>query len=185
VARPPVADDPHLDLRIWGSAAGGASGGGMSIIRNPKDVIAGLLLLATAGMFALLTADLPMGTAIRMGPGYFPLVLSGILGLLGLLVLLTGLRYPDEGVPVSLAALPWRALVLVTASVFIFGLGIHPLGLGPSIGLAVFISALGSRRFHLPTALMLTAIMVAFAWGVFIKGLGLPLPMLGPWLGGY
>lgn len=160
-------------------------GDGMSFIRNPKDVITGLLLVATAAMFALLTADLPMGTAIRMGPGYFPLVLSGILGLLGLIVLATGLRYPDEGTPVRLADLPWRALFLVTASVFVFGLGIRPLGLGPSIGLAVFISALASQRFHLATALALTALMVAFAWGVFIKGLGLPLPMLGPWLGGY
>lgn len=157
----------------------------MSIVKNPKDVIAGLLLVATAAMFALLTADLPMGTAIRMGPGYFPLVLAGILGLLGLIVLLTGLRYPDEGAPVHLATLPWRALILVTLSVFAFGLGIRPLGLGPSIGLAVFISALASHRFHLGTALILTALMVAFAWAVFIKGLGLPLPMLGPWLGGY
>lgn len=157
----------------------------MSIVKNPKDVIAGLLLMVTAAIFALLTADLPMGSAIRMGPGYFPLVLAGLLGLLGLIVLVTGLRYPDEGTPVHLAALPWRALILVTLSVFVFGLGIRPLGLGPSIGLAVFISALASHRFHLGTALILTALMVAFAWAVFIKGLGLPLPMLGPWLGGY
>lgn len=157
----------------------------MSFIKNPKDVIAGLLLVGTAAMFALLTADLPMGSAVRMGPGYFPLVLAGILGALGLIVLVTGLRYPDEGAPVRLAALPWRALILITLAVFVFGFGIRPLGLGPSIGLAVFISALASHRFHLITALTLTAVMVAFAWAVFIKGLGLPLPMLGPWLGGY
>lgn len=168
-----------------GAGAMNCKGGAMSFIRNPKDVITGLLLIAVAGMFALLTLDLPMGTAIRMGPGYFPLVLAGILGLLGLVVLVTGLRVPDEGVPLSLAGVPWRALAAVTLAVVVFGLGIRTLGLGPSIGLSVFISALGSRRFHLGTALILTAVMVAFAWGVFIKGLGLPLGMLGPWLGGY
>jgi putative tricarboxylic transport membrane protein len=157
----------------------------MSFIKNPKDVVTGLLLVVSAAMFALLTSDLPMGSAIRMGPGYFPLVLAGLLGGLGLIVLVTGLRFPDEGAPVKLADLPWRALILVTLSVVVFGLGIRPLGLGPSIGLAVFISAAASQRFHLLTALALTALMVAFAWGVFIKGLGLPLPMLGRWLGGY
>ncbi|MBS7538629.1 tripartite tricarboxylate transporter TctB family protein [Ancylobacter lacus] len=154
-------------------------------IRNPKDVITGGLLLALASMFAYLSLDLPMGSAVRMGPGYFPLMLAGLLALLGLLVLIGGLRFEDAGEPLSLAAIPWRALGLVTLAVVVFGLGIRPLGLGAAMGLSVFLSALASRRFRLPTALLLTALMVAFAWLVFIKALGLPLPMRGPWLGGY
>ncbi|MFK8250774.1 tripartite tricarboxylate transporter TctB family protein [Ancylobacter terrae] len=154
-------------------------------VRNPKDIVAGLLLIGLAAWFALMTTDLPMGTAMRMGPGYFPLLLSGVLGVLGIIVLVTGLRFPDEGAPVQLSELPWRALAAVTIAVVVFGLGVRTLGLGPAIGLSVFISALGSRKFHIVTALILTAIMVLFAWGVFVKALGLPLPMLGPLLGGY
>ncbi|MCK0196839.1 tripartite tricarboxylate transporter TctB family protein [Ancylobacter sp. 6x-1] len=154
-------------------------------VRNPKDVGAGILLIGLAAMFGILSLDLPMGSAVRMGPGYFPLVLSGILGVLGLIVFIGGLRFADEGEPIRLAALPWRGLVLVTLAVVVFGVGIRPLGLGPAMGLAVFISAMASRRFHLASALAMTGLMVLFAWAVFIKGLGLPLPMLGPLLGGY
>lgn len=156
------------------------------LVKSPKDVATGVLLIVLAAFFAWQALDLPMGRAIRMGPGYFPMILAGILALLGLVVLGTGLaaRTPDEA-PIDIAHWPWRALALVTLAVVIFGLGIRPLGLGPSMGLAVFISAMASQKFSLVTGLISAVIMVAFSWAVFIKGLGLPLPMLGPWLGGY
>ncbi|MEP9353906.1 tripartite tricarboxylate transporter TctB family protein [Xanthobacter sp. KR7-65] len=153
----------------------------MNIIRNPKDVLSGLLFIALALLFGWQTADLPMGTAVRMGPGYFPLVLSGLLGLLGIIVVFNGLRTPGE-MPTGIA---WRALIIITFSVVFFGFAVRPLGFLPALGVAVFVSTLGSRLFRLQTALIITAVMVVFAWAVFIKGLGLPLPLLGPWLGGY
>ncbi|MDR6954350.1 putative tricarboxylic transport membrane protein [Ancylobacter sp. 3268] len=157
-------------------------------VRSPKDVVTGLLLIFLAAWFAWLGSDLPIGRAIRMGPGYFPLVLCGILAALGLIVLLTGLAFrgdveADEDA--RRISIPWQGLVLVTLSVVVFGLTVRPLGLGPAMGLAVFISSTASRKFSIFNGLVMTAIMVAFAWAVFIKGLGLPLPMLGPWLGGY
>ena len=154
-------------------------------IKNLKDLTAGVLIIALAGCFAWQTTDLPMGTAIRMGPGYFPLLLSAVLGLLGAIVLFAGLRFTDDGPPINLAELPWRAVAAITLAVVVFGLCVRTLGLGPSIGLSVFISALGSRKFHLVTSLILTATMVGFVWLIFVKALGLPLPMLGPLLGGY
>lgn len=159
-------------------------------VKSPKEVASGLLLVLLAAFFAWQAMDLPMGRAIRMGPGYFPMILAGLLGFLGLIVLLTGLTlHPvaeeDVGREIGLRRWPWVPLGLVTLAVVVFGLGIRPLGLGPSMGLAVFLSTLASRKFRLTTALLSSAIMVAFSWAVFIKGLGLPLPMLGPWLGGY
>lgn len=154
-------------------------------IRSPKDVATGLLLIALAAFFAWFGSDLPMGRAVRMGPGYFPMILCGLLAFLGLIVLFTGLTVPDEGASIRLSEVPWRALILITLAVVVFGLGIRPLGLGPSMGLAVFISSLASNKFKLHVGLAMAAIMVVFTWAVFIKGLGLPLPMLGPWLGGY
>lgn len=155
-------------------------------VKNPKDVAAGFVLIALAAFFAWQAIDLPMGRAIRMGPGYFPMILAGLLALFGLIVLAGGLAVPTEGEhELGLSRWPWQALALVTAAVVIFGLGIRPLGLGPSMGLAVFLSALASRKFHILTGLVSALIMVAFSWAVFIKGLGLPLPLLGPWLGGY
>lgn len=153
----------------------------MNIIRNPKDVLSGLLFIVLALLFAWQTQELPMGSAVRMGPGYFPLVLSALLGLLGLAVMINGLRF-DGDMPSSIA---WRALFVITAAVVFFGFAVRPLGFLPALGVAVFISTLGSRLFRLSTAIIITAVMVVFAWAVFIKGLGLPLPLLGPWLGGY
>ncbi|QFR32762.1 tripartite tricarboxylate transporter TctB family protein [Ancylobacter sp. TS-1] len=156
-------------------------------VKSPKDVASGILLILLAAFFAWQALDLPMGRAIRMGPGYFPMILSALLALFGLIVLIGGLTVPapedDEGI--RFTRWPWQALGLVTLAVVVFGLGIRPLGLGPSMGLAVFISALASRRFNIVTGLASALIMVAFSWAVFIKGLGLPLPLLGPWLGGY
>lgn len=153
----------------------------MNIIRNPKDVISGLLFIALGALFGWQTQDLPMGTAVRMGPGYFPLVLSGLLALLGLIVLANGLRFPGER-PSGIA---WRALIILTFSVVFFGFAVRPLGFLPALAISVFASALASTKFRLLTALAITAVMTLFAWAVFIKGLGLPLPLLGPWLGGY
>ena len=153
----------------------------MNIIRNPKDVMSGLLFIALAALFAWQALDLPMGTAVRMGPGYFPMVLAGLMGLLGLIVLINGLRFPGE-MPSGVA---WRALAVLTLAVAFFGFAVRPLGFLPALAISVFVSALASTKFRLLTALANTAVMTLFAWVVFIKGLGLPLPLLGPWLGGY
>lgn len=153
----------------------------MNIIRNPKDVMSGLLFIALAALFAWQALDLPMGTAVRMGPGYFPLVLAGLMGVLGLIVLINGLRFPGE-MPSGIA---WRALGVLTFSVVFFGFAVRPLGFLPALAIAVFVSATASRKFNIVTALASAAVMTVFAWAVFIKGLGLPLPLLGPWLGGY
>ncbi|MDI4665440.1 tripartite tricarboxylate transporter TctB family protein [Xanthobacter autotrophicus] len=153
----------------------------MHIIRNPRDVLSGLLFLVLAALFAWQTQELPMGTTVRMGPGFFPLLLAGLLGLLGLIVLVNGLRFPGE-MPSGIA---WWALGVIVFSVVFFGFAVRPLGFLPALAISVFVSALASRKFHLVTATAITAAMTLFAWAVFIKGLGLPLPLLGPWLGGY
>lgn len=153
----------------------------MKIIRNPRDVLSGLLFIVLALLFAWQTQDLPMGTAVRMGPGYFPFLLSVLLGLLGLIVLVNGLRLDGE-MPSGVA---WRALIIITVAVVFFGFAVRPLGFLPALAISVFASTLASQLFRLTTALLITAVMTVFAWVVFIKGLGLPMPLLGPWLGGY
>lgn len=154
-------------------------------VKNPKDVTAGVLLILLAALFAWLGSDLPLGRAIRMGPGYFPMILCGLLAFLGLIVVISGLAVGDEDERALLSGIPWRGLFFVTLAVAVFGLGVRTLGLGPSMGLSVFLSSMASQKFRLVRSLIMAGVMVAFSWAVFIKGLGLPLPMLGPWLGGY
>ncbi|MBA4788490.1 MAG: tripartite tricarboxylate transporter TctB family protein [Rhizobiales bacterium] len=153
----------------------------MSFIRSPKDVLAGLLFIALAALFWWQAQTLPMGTSVRMGPGYFPLLLSGLMGFLGLIVLINGLRFKGE----SITGIAWRGLFCLTFASLFFGFFLRPLGFLPTLAVTVFVSALGSQKFHLLTALAITAVMVVFSWGVFIWGLGLPIQLLGPWLGGH
>lgn len=153
----------------------------MSFIRNPKDVLAGLVFIALAGIFGWQAQLLPMGSSVRMGPGYFPMVLSGLMGFLGLVVLISGLRHKGSG-PTGIA---WRGLILLTLGSLCFGFFMRPLGFLPTLALTVFICTLASKKFHIVTALAITGVMVVFSWAVFIWGLGLPIQLIGPWLGGY
>jgi putative tricarboxylic transport membrane protein len=146
---------------------------------NPRDAAAGLVLVLLGLFFAWNGRGLAVGTADQMGPGYFPLVLAGLLVLLGLGVLAGSLVTPPQGIGV----VPWRGVGLTALAILLFGVAVRPLGLGPALAMAVFLAALASRRFRPVPALVLTACMVLFAWAVFIKGLSVPIRMLGPWFG--
>jgi hypothetical protein len=146
---------------------------------NPKDAAAGLVLVLLGLFFAWNGRGLAIGTADQMGPGYFPLVLAGLLALLGVVVLAGSLAAPEEGIGV----VPWRGVGLTALAIFLFGVAVRPLGLGPALAASVFLAALASRRFRPLSALALTACMVLFAWVIFIKGLSVPIGMLGSWFG--
>ena len=143
-----------------------------------QDALSGLMFMAFAGAFAFLSKDLSLGTALRMGAGYFPLLLSGLLGCIGLGIFIRALW--GEGGKMEPAA--WRGLGLVTAAVLVFGFGLSGLGLGPTVALSAFLSTLASGRVGMRHAALLAAFLVVFTWLVFIQGLGLPIPLIGFWL---
>jgi Tripartite tricarboxylate transporter TctB family len=159
-----------------------------SSARN-KNVASGLLLIAIGAFFAWSGRNLTISDVSNMGPGYFPMVLSSILVLLGLIVLVSspkavaGPAVLEEDEPISEPGdVPWRGVILLTVALLFFGLLVRPLGLGPALGGAVALSALASRKWRALPTLIMTAVMVACGWAVFIKLLGMPVPFLGPWL---
>ena len=143
-----------------------------------QDGLSGLMFIAAAGGFAYLAQDLSLGTALRMGAGYFPLLLSGLLAIIGLVILLRA--FADEAEAPS--AIAWRGLVLVVGAVLVFGFGLGRLGLGPCVAISTVMSAMASGQVGWRAAMLLAAGLVAFTWAVFILALGLPIPMLGSWL---
>jgi hypothetical protein len=147
---------------------------------NIRDIGAGLIFIAIGILFGLGSLGLEIGTALRMGPGYFPLVLAGLLVGLGLLILGHGFGHPTAGG----LAIPWRGLVLILLAPVVFGLTIRGLGLVPSVMLVVLISAFASQRMSVRLALVLSAALTLFCVLVFSVGLGLPLRLFGPWLVG-
>src|SRR3954469_4095317 len=80
-----------------------ASGGGRMRIKSPKDFWSGLMFIAS-GLFFLLWAIIhyQMGTAVRMGPAYFPTLLGGLLAFLGVIILAESLMLRTEGAAAQL-----------------------------------------------------------------------------------
>ncbi len=147
---------------------------------NSKDLSAGLLFIAVAALFAAGTMELDLGTPLRLGPGAFPLLLAGVLALLGLIIVAQAFRHPSA----PMVAIPWRGIVLIVLAPVVFGLTVRGSGLVASIALVVIVSAFASHRMSLKLAIALTIGLTVFCVLVFNVGLGLPLRLVGPWLGG-
>lgn len=146
-----------------------------------KDVLAGLIFVAFGLSFAYAAWSYNLGTAIRMGPGYFPLFLGGLLVLLGVFVLAEGLFAGEQG---PTAPVAWRGIILILGSVLFFGLTVRRLGLVPTLFVTVFLAALSSVRTGLITALAIAACLTIACTLIFTYALGLPLPLFAPWLRG-
>ena len=82
----------------------------------------------------------------------------------------------------AFGVVPWRALVLIVGATLFFGLGLRGLGLLPVLLVVVFATAWASRYASLKASAALALGIALFCSGLFIKGLGLPLPLTGPWL---
>jgi hypothetical protein len=148
-------------------------------VRNPKDFWAGIIYLAIGLSAVYLAQDYRMGTTIKMGPGYFPTLLGGLLALIGFLSVIRSFVRPGE--PVGTFAL--KGLLLVTVGMLITGFLIRTAGLIVVLPLLVLITAYASIKFRWGTALALAAGLTVFCTLVFVKALGLPLPILGSWFG--
>jgi hypothetical protein len=152
-----------------------AGGGGVKIrIKGPKEFWAGFMFIGV-GLFFMFWAltHYQMGSAVRMGPAYFPTVLGGLLAFLGVLVLLEAFAMEGPKVP----AFSFRPLVLISAACVIYGYVMKPLGLILATLLLVFISAFGGHEFKWKEVTILYVILIAFSILVFVKGLTLPFPI--------
>jgi hypothetical protein len=160
-AKQPDAGRPHL----------------LSIIRR-RDVLAGLLFMGLAVFALVVSRNYSMGTALRMGTGYVPRLLSWILFGLGLLVLVQDVLARGEEAPADDEALPvWRPLFFVTLSIVVFGLTIERFGLVISIMLLVGVGSLaGAGKRYLET-LIAGVVMAAASVAIFVWGLGLVIPI--------
>jgi amino acid permease len=114
-----------------------------------------------------------MGSAVRMGPAYFPVVLGGILAALGLLILLDSIV--EEGPKV--AKFHFRPLLFILASSLAFAYLLKPLGMVLASAALIFIAAYGGHEFKLKEVAIMTVVLVIFSVLVFVKGLTLPFPI--------
>lgn len=144
-------------------------------LKNPKDFWSGIMFASFGLAFAIIVQyyEYPMGSASRMGAGYFPFVLGCVMAVLGFIIIAQSLL--TTGTPISKFA--WRPLIWVLGAFVIFGLTAKWLGLVIAIVLLVMISAYGGHEFKLKESLISSAILAAGSVAVFVYGLKLPFPI--------
>lgn len=140
-----------------------------------KDFLSGLMFMAIGALGLYMALDYPMGSALRMGPGYFPNVLSGLLMLAGIYCLIHGLLKSEE---MKIQG-NWsvRALIILPTSAIVFGLLMEHTGLIPALIALIFVSAYAGPEFRFKEVLMLAIGLTIVCTGLFIYGLGLPYPL--------
>ncbi|WSG94805.1 tripartite tricarboxylate transporter TctB family protein [Rhizobium johnstonii] len=149
-----------------------------SISFDTTNAICGALFVATGAFFAIQSLGLDLGTAVRMGPGYFPLVLAAVLVLLGAIIFIQALRV--EGEPIDPFAR--RGMLFILPAPVFFGLTVRGLGFAPSLFLTAFIACFASQKMNVFFAIILSLLLTIFSVGVFSYGLGLPFERFGPWV---
>lgn len=147
--------------------------------KNIKDFWSGVLYLLVGGAALYLGQEYPMGTAVRMGPGYFPTVLGYLLVFIGGVALLRS--FIKGGEPLNGFAV--QKTLIITLSIVVFGLIVEGAGLALGVVAVIMISSAGSRYFDWKKSLAVALGAAVFCSLVFVKGLGVPLPIFGPWLG--
>lgn len=142
-----------------------------------QDFLAGLTFISFAVLYLWLGSDLDFGTLRRMGPGFFPTVLATLLVLIGLFLAARAIRDSGE----QFTGFAGKAIVLVGAATVSFGLLLRPAGMIVAVAAVVVISSLASRSRRPLSTILLAAVLSALCGLVFVKGLGLPMPLLGSW----
>jgi hypothetical protein len=147
--------------------------------RNPKDLLTGLLFIAVGLAAVYFVRGHQIGTAMRMGPAYFPTMLGVLLALIGIALVIRSFMRP--GLPLGrfkIAKVAW-----VVGSILLFGLLLRGMGLVIAIIVIVVLSAYASEKFRWPVALTLAVGIAISSAIIFIALLGIPIPIIGTWIG--
>ena len=147
-------------------------------IKNHRDFWAGVLFIVTGILFMILSRQYQLGTAAKMGPGYFPTILGGLMAVLGLMVMLPSFKGPS----VKIARIELRMILLVLVAVAVYAFALPKLGFIVALFMLILISSTASHEFNLKTTLISSVVLLGFSWLVFVKGLELQFPFLPTFL---
>lgn len=145
----------------------------MVSIRAPKDFWAGVMFIAFAAVALYVSRTYSLGTAVRMGPGYFPMLLGGVLAVIGAILVVRSLVIAGDPIG-HMRVLP---LVVVALAVVLFGVLLPRLGLAVTLPVVIAVSALASVQSRRWEVLLLALTLTVFSALVFVYGLRLPIPL--------
>jgi hypothetical protein len=147
--------------------------------RSFPDVLVGGIFVLIGGAFAVGSLSYELGTPLRMGPGYFPLLVGAILAALGLGIVLKGLV---AGEVVSFGTVPWRAVGVIVLALLFFGFTVRRLGFVPTSAVTALLTTFASTRVRPLMAVAVAAGLTLASTLIFVVALQLRIPLFGPWL---
>lgn len=137
---------------------------------DPKDAIGGVLLVLLGAYVLSQSFGYGLGTARRMGAGYFPMILGITAIAIGSVIALRSVGRTGSFEPVA-----WRPALAILAGIAAFGLLVRQVGLLPAVAVAGLLACLGDREIGTIESLVLVAVVVVGVWVVFLVGLQLPI----------
>jgi putative tricarboxylic transport membrane protein len=147
-------------------------------VRNPQDLAGGVLLIAVGVLGWLLIRRLPMGTAFRMGPAYVPTVVSGLIVAVGVILTARSLLVRGPRLPAG----RMRPFAVILGSFVLFGLLIESAGLVLASLTLVLVTGFAARERRWKEAIVVGAVLTAFAVVLFHVLLRLPMPVWPRWI---
>jgi hypothetical protein len=144
-------------------------------IRNQRAFVSGALFVGIAIFFFVESMSYPLGTATRMGPAYFPIMLSILLALIGLAVMAGAVA--TRAKLERLARWDLKGLAWIVASIVLFTALLYPLGGVVALLVLVVVSSRASPEFTWVGTLVNAAVLIAMCVGIFVYGIGLQMPL--------
>jgi len=151
-------------------------------IKSQRDFWSGLMFVVVGLVFAVGATNYSMGTSARPGPGYFPLILSVLMALLGAFVLFKSLTIEVEGGD-PIGDIAWRPLLVIVAAIAVFGAALPRLGLVVTVPILILMTSLAGDEFKWKGVLATAVVLTVGSWAIFVLGLKLIIPMW-PWFVG-
>ena len=152
-------------------------------IKSQKDFWSGLMFLVVGIGFAWGATEYSFGSSARPGPGYFPFGLGVLLAILGGAVLFKALTIESEGGD-PIGGVAWKPLLIIVASVVLFGVMQPRLGVAITLPVLIVFSAMAGDEFRWRGALLSAVVLTVGSWFIFVWGLNLVLPVWPTIFGG-
>lgn len=151
-------------------------------IKSQRDFFSGLMFVIVGVVFAVGATNYSMGSSAKPGAGYFPLILSVLMAILGAVVLFKSLTIETEGGD-PIGSIAWRPLLVIVASIAVFGLALPRLGMFMTIPLLIVMVSFAGDDFSWKGVIATAVVLTLGSWVIFIWGLNLTIPLTPAFMG--
>ena len=152
-------------------------------IKSQRDFFSGLMFIVVGVIFAVGATNYSMGSSAKPGAGYFPLILSVLMAILGAIVLFKSLTIETEGGD-PIGDIAWKPLLVIVASIAVFGLALPRLGMFVTIPLLIVMVSFAGDEFSWKGVVATSVVLTIGSWIIFIWGLNLTIPLKPAFMGG-